>query len=110
MNNDHSKLLTTDQLDKMRDRAVYLAVNWAKSGIGYFSMRESVNGYLAACGCDDAVDHNHEAIVLGRRAAALEINVRSIALLDKAQEHQLHDELIKIAESDAPTYDHGLHR
>ena len=103
-------MLTTDQLDKMPDRAINLAVNWAKSGIGYFSMRQSVNGYLAACGCDDAVDYNHEAIVLGRRAAALEINVRSIAFLDKVQEHQLHDELIRIAESDAPTYDHSLHR
>lgn len=110
MNNIHSKLLTTDQLDKMRDRAVDLAVYWAKSGIGYFSMRESVNSYLAACGCDDAADHNHEAIVLGRRAAALEIDVRAIALLDKVQEHQLHDELIRIAESDAPTYDRGFHR
>lgn len=110
MNNNTPKMLTTDQLDKMRDRAVDLAANWAKSGIGYFSMRQSVNGYLAACGCDDAVDHNHEAIVHGRRAAALEIDVRAIALLDKVQEHQLHDELIRIAESDAPTYDRGFHR
>lgn len=103
-------MLSNEQLDMMRDRAVDLAVNWAKSGIGYFTMRQSVNDYLAACGCDDAVDHNHEAIVHGRRAAALEINVRSIALLDKVQEQQLHDELIRIAESDAPTYDRGFHR
>ncbi len=103
-------MLSNEQLDMMRDRAVDLAVNWAKSGIGYFTMRQSVKDYLAACGCDDAVDHNHEAIVHGRRAAVMEIDIRSIAQLDKQQEQRLHDELIGIAESDAPTYDRGIHR
>lgn len=87
-----------NQYEELRDKAVDLAVKWAKTGFGYFSFEKAVNDFIEATGANRAVNNDPEAIMYGRRAAALRININSIMYLDKEQLNKLHDTLIRIAE------------
>lgn len=48
--------------------------------------------------------------ILGKRTDEMEIDISCRPQLEKLQEHQLHDKLTRIAESDAPSYDYDIHR
>lgn len=87
-----------NQYEQLLGKAVDLAVKWAKTGIGYFSFEKAVNDFIEATGANSAVNNDMEAIMYGRRAAALRININSIRFLDQKQLDKLHDNLIKIAD------------
>ena len=98
-----------NQLDTLEQKATDAAIRWAQSGFGYFTMERSVNGYIEALGANRAIGDDTEAIRLGREAAALHINICVIHALNKSEELQLHEALIKIA-NDLPCQSRGMRR
>ena len=54
------------ELSALKESAVYSAANWAKTGLGYFTMRYKVNAYIEATGANKAIDDDQEAIRYGR--------------------------------------------
>ena len=50
------------ELSELKERAVYSAANWAKTGLGYFTMSDKVNAYIDAIGANKAIDDDQEAI------------------------------------------------
>ena len=38
------------ELSALKESAVYSAAHWAKTGFGYFTMRDKVNAYIDATG------------------------------------------------------------
>ena len=93
----------------MEQKATDAAIRWVQSGFGYFTMERSVNDYIEALGANRAMGNDTEAIRLGREAAALRINICAIHALNKSEEKQLHETLIKIA-NDLPSQSRGMHR
>ena len=98
------------ELSALKESAVYSAANWAKTGLGYFIMRDKVNAYIDATGANRAIDDDQEAIRYGREAAALAINIDAIHLLNKSEEQKLNEALISIADDLPETRNRGFHR
>ena len=98
------------ELSALKESAVYSAANWAKTGLGYFTMRDKVNAYIEATGANKAIDDDQEAIRYGREAAALVINIDAIHLLNKSEEKKLNEALISIADDLPETRSRGFHR
>ena len=94
-----AKIITkvSDSLESLGRNAADAAIRWAKTGTGYHTMQDAVNKYIDAMGANYAIGNDHEAIRLGREAAALRIDIESIHALTKEQEQRLHDALMKIA-------------
>lgn len=98
------------ELSALKESAVYSAADWAKTGLGYFTMRDKVNAYIDATGANKAIDDDQEAIRYGREAAALTINIDAIHLLNKLEEQKLNEALISIADDLPETRSRGFHR
>lgn len=98
------------ELSALKESAVYSAANWAKTGLGYFTMRDKVNAYIDATGANKAIDDDQEVIRYGREAAALAINIDAIHLLNKSEEQKLNEALISIADDLPETRNRGFHR
>ena len=43
------------ELSALKESAVYSAAHWAKTGFGYFTMRDKVNAYIDATGANKAL-------------------------------------------------------
>jgi len=97
-------------LSALKESAVSASVHWAKSGFGWFTMRDRVNDYIEALGVNTAIDDDQEAILHGRRAAALAINISAIHALTKQEELKLNEALIGIAQQIPRTQHRGFHR
>ena len=102
--------MENNNLETLERNATNAAISWAKSDFGYFSMEKAVNEFIEAIGGNRAIDNDTEAIRLGRRAAALRINVNAIHALNKDQEQKLNTALMKIAEVGVPRQSRGFHR
>lgn len=102
--------MKNDDINRYEAEAVRSAIHWAKTGIGYFTMEQKVNDYIAATGANSSIGNDEAAILHGRRAAALRINIMSISELSKDEEQKLHDRLIEIAEEGAMRQRSGMHR
>lgn len=98
------------ELSALKESAVYSAANWAKTGLGYFTMRDKVNAYIEATGVNKAIDDDQEAIRYGREAAVLAINIDAIHLLNKSEEQKLNEALVSIADDLPETRSRGFHR
>jgi len=98
------------ELSTLKESAVCASVQWAKTGLGYFTMRDKVNEYLEASGVNNAICDDQEAILYGRRAAALAVNIASIRFLTKSEEKKLNAALTSIAEDLPQTRHRGFHR
>ena len=44
------------ELSALKESAVYSAANWAKTGLGYFTMRDKVNNYMRTVKRAEPVD------------------------------------------------------
>lgn len=97
-------------LSALKESAVSSSVHWAKTGFGYFTMRDKVNDYIGATGANRAISDDQAAIRYGREAAALAINIGAIHLLNKAEEQKLNEELMRIADDLPQTRSRGFHR
>jgi hypothetical protein len=102
--------MESDNLKVLEQNAVNAAIRWAKTGVGYFTMEEAVNKYIEAVGANRAIGNDPEAIRLGRKAAALRIDIESIHALTKDQEQRLHDTLMKTVEDGVPRQRRGFRR
>ena len=98
------------ELSSLKESAVYSAAHWAKTGFGYFTMRDKGNAYIDATGANKAIDDDQEAIRYGRESAALAINIDAIHLLNKAEEQKLNEALISIADDLPQTRSRGFRR
>ena len=97
-------------LESLERNATNTAIHWAKTRIGYFTMVDAVNKYFDAMGVNRAIGNDTEAIRLGRRSAALRIDINCIHALSHDQEHRLHEALMKIAEDGVPRLRRGFRR
>ena len=97
-------------LESLERTATAAAIHWAKTRIGYLTMEDAVNKYLDAVGVNRAIGNDTEAIRLGRRSAALRIDINCIHALSHDQEHRLHEALMKIAEGGVPRLRRGFRR
>jgi hypothetical protein len=102
------KGMESKQLETLEQEATRAAINWAKSGLGYYTMESCANKYIEATGANHAIGNDAEAIRYGRQAAALRINICAIHALDKIQEQHLHDRLMEIAEAGTPRQSRGM--
>ena len=100
--------MESNQIEALEQEATRAAINWAKSGLGYYTMESCVNKYIEATGANHAIGNDAEAIRYGRQAAALRINICAIHALDKNQEQHLHDRLMEIAEAGTPRQSRGM--
>lgn len=98
------------QYTPIQEEAVQRAIQWTKTGKGYFLMRESLNNYLEDSGLNHAYNDNQEAILLGRKLGANQIATGALYAMSIAENRRLQDELMKIAEYDMPTPHRGIHR
>ncbi|MBR1502648.1 MAG: hypothetical protein IJ618_02040 [Prevotella sp.] len=96
-------------LESLESEATRAAINWAKTGLGEYTMERTVNDYIEATGANHAIGNDEAAIRYGRQAAALRINVCAIHALDKNQEQHLHEKLMSIAEDGVPRQRRGMH-
>ena len=94
-------------ISALKESAISTSVNWAKTGFGYFTMREKVNDYMEAIGANRAISDDQEAIRYGREVS---INIGAIHLLNKAEEQKLNEELMRIADDLPQTRSRGFHR
>lgn len=97
-------------ISALKESAISSSVHWAKTGCGYFTMRDNVNDYMEATGVNRAISDDQEAIRYGREATALAINIGAIHLLNKAEEQKLNEELMRIADDLPQTRSRGFHR
>ena len=102
--------MESNQIEALEQEATRAAINWAKSGVGYYTMESCVNKYIEAIGANHAVGNDTDAIRYGRQAAVLRINICAIHALDKNQEQHLHDRLMEIAEDGVLRQHRGMHR
>ena len=96
--------------NELKNEAIRAAIRWAKTGVGYFRMEDAVNKYIEAIGANRAIGNDPEAIRLGRKAAALRIDIESIHALTKDQEQRLHDTLMTTVEDGVPRQRRGFRR
>ena len=89
-------------LKALEQIAADAAIKWAKTGTGYFAMKDAVNKFIDAIGANRAIGNDPEAIRLSRETAALRIDIESIHTLTKDQEQRLNDALMKIARDGVP--------
>lgn len=102
--------MNDQNLTALKESAVSASVNWAKTDLGYFTMRDRVNDYMEASGANKAISDDQEAIRYGREATALAINIDAIHLLTKSEEQKLNDALMRIADDLPQTRSRGFHR
>ena len=99
-----------DTEDFYKEQAVQRAVYWAKTGYGYFLMRESLNNYLEASGLNRSCGNDQETVLLGRKLGANQVATCALHAMSVADNRRLNDELMKIAVDDMPTPHRGMHR
>ena len=89
-----------------------LAVAYAKSGIGSYSLRKAFNELCEGSGSNHAVDNDIKSIQLGRRIMAERVALDTLGLMKTETNRKLMAELIEIANDDAPgvTHHRGFHR
>ena len=84
---------------KLADVAA-LAVNYAKTGRGYFTMRDAFNDLAERCGANSGI--NEEATIGRRKILAQSVSAQCITPLTKEANNRLQGELSEIAEDYHP--------
>ena len=100
--------MDSKHIEALEQEATRAAINWTKSGLGYYTMEKLVNDYMEAIGANHSIGNDEEAIRYGRQAAALRINICAIHALNKEQEQHLHNRLMEIAEAGTPHRSRGM--
>lgn len=80
-----------------RQAAVNALISWAKTGWGYYSMRDAVDNYLESCGANRPSIGGEETILAHRKIAANRLAIDCIYALSKEELSMVDRELEGIA-------------
>ena len=98
--------LRPQQYKALKEATAEQAIRYARTGLGYFTFREMVNDLMEKSGANRACGNNQEAIILGRKAVALDIARDTITPLTVEQCRRLTAELERIAVDDVVLQEH----
>ena len=76
-----------------RQAAVNALISWAKTGWGYYSMRDAVGNYLESCGANRHSIGGEESILAHRKIAANRLAIDCIYALSKEEPSKVDREL-----------------
>ena len=93
---------TTDEYRKRLDDVAAMAAKYAKTGMGYHTMRKSFNELCEGAGANHACGNDAELIKQGRRIIAQRIGINTLSQMPTEMNRRLLAELVKIANEDAP--------
>lgn len=88
--------MSEQQNNNPRQAAVNALINWAKTGWGYYSMRDTVDNYLESCGANRSSIGGEETILAHRKIAANRLAIDCIYALSKEELSWVDRELEKI--------------
>lgn len=92
-----------------RQAAVNAIINWAKTGWGYYSMRDAVDNYLESCGANRPSIGGEETILAHRKIAANRLAIDCIYALSKDEQSKVDRELEGIV-SNVPKQGYGIRK
>ena len=75
--------MNEQQNNNPRQAAVNALINWAKTGWGYYDMRDAVNNYLESCGANRPSIGGEETVLAHRKIAANRLAIDCIYALSK---------------------------
>ena len=85
--------MTDGEYIKTRKATADALINWAKTGIRQFAMREAVNDYLEVSGANRSSISGEEAILAHRKIAANRLAIDCIYALSKEELSKVDKEL-----------------
>ena len=89
--------MTDSEYIKTRKATADALINWAKTGIRQFAMREAVNDYLEVSGANRSSIGGEETILAHRKIAANRLAIDCIYALSKEEVSKVDRELEGIA-------------
>lgn len=101
--------MTENDYSKTRKAAVDALIYWAKTGMRQFTMRDTVNDYLEACGANCPSIGGEETILAHRKIAANRLAIDCIYALSKDELSKVDRELEGIV-GDLPRQGHWMKR
>lgn len=101
--------MTDSEYIKTRKTTADARINWAKTGIRQFALREAVNDYLEVSGANRSSISGEETILAHRKIAANRLAIDCIYVLSKEELSKVDRELEWIA-SDFLMQDLGIRR
>ena len=101
--------MTDSEYIKTRKATADALINWAKTGIRQFAMREAVNYYLEVSGANRSSISGEEAILAHRKIAVNRLAIDCIYALSKEEVSKVDRELEGIA-VDVPRHGCGMKR
>lgn len=101
--------MTDSEYIKTRKATADALINWAKTGIRQFAMREAVNDYLEVSGANRSSISGEEAILAHRKIAASRLAIDCIYALSKEELSKVDRELEGIV-SNVPRPGRGIRR
>lgn len=101
--------MNEQQNNNPRQTAVNALISWAKTGWGYYSMRDAVDNYLESCGANRPSIGSEETILAHRKIAANRLAIDCIYALSKEELSKVDRELEGIAMV-LPRQSTGIHR
>ena len=100
--------MNEQQNNSPRQTAVNALISWAKTGWGYYSMRDAMDNYLESCGAPPSIGGD-ETILAHRKIAANRLAIDCIYALSKEELSKVDMELEGIAMV-LPRQSTGIHR
>ena len=80
-------------IEQLREEAKDALIHWAKTGKGYFMMKDALEKYFEATGANRSCNNDKDTILLGRRIAAQRIVIDAIHLLNKYELYKVDNEI-----------------
>ena len=101
--------MNEQQNNSPRQTAINALISWAKTGWGYYSMRDAVDNYLESSGANRPSIGGEETILAHRKIAANRLTLDCIYALSKEELSKVDRELERIAMV-LPRQSTGIHR
>ena len=101
--------MSEQQNNSPRQAAFNALISWAKTGWGYYSMRDTVDNYLESCGANRLSIGGEETILAHRKIAANRLPIDCIYALSKEELSKVDRELEDIV-GDVPRQQVGMRR
>ena len=89
--------MNEQQNNSPRQTAVNALISWAKTGWGYYSMRDAMDNYLESCGANRPSIGGDKTILAHRKIAANRLAIDCIYALSKEELSKVDRELEGIA-------------
>ena len=102
-------IMNEQQNNSPRQTAINALISWAKTGWGYYSMRDAVDNYLESSGANRPSIGGEETILAHRKIAANRLTIDCIYALSKEELSKVDRELERIAMV-LPRQSTGIHR